>query len=83
VNWEQRRFLQEPHGVTSQKTPFFKITAYFGVVRRQLILQPYNDAMRLINLYSVGWKDETRSNVVVDALCYKAEGRGFETLRDE
>jgi hypothetical protein len=23
----QRRFLQEPHGVTSQKTPFFIVTA--------------------------------------------------------
>jgi hypothetical protein len=23
----KRQFLQEPHGVTSQKTPFFKVTA--------------------------------------------------------
>jgi hypothetical protein len=23
----KRRFLQEPHGVTSQKTPFFIVTA--------------------------------------------------------
>jgi hypothetical protein len=24
---EERRFLQEPHGVTSKKTPFFVVTA--------------------------------------------------------
>jgi hypothetical protein len=24
---KKRRFLQEPHGVTSQKTPFFTVTA--------------------------------------------------------
>jgi hypothetical protein len=25
--WEERRFLQELHGVTFQKTPFFIVTA--------------------------------------------------------
>jgi hypothetical protein len=51
-------FLQEPHGVTTQKTPFFIVTA----------VKTSNLSILIV-----------RISVMVEALCYKPEGCGFET----
>jgi hypothetical protein len=34
----KRRFLQEPHGVTTQKTPFFKLVFFYTSLLPELLI---------------------------------------------
>jgi hypothetical protein len=61
----KRRFLQEPHGVTSQKTPFFTVTAVkTSNLTRQNIVSSAVDSFtrRKIKVELITYEQERQTN---------------------
>jgi hypothetical protein len=72
----KRHFLQEPHGITSQKTPFFIVTPWKPQVLHSWILSTSKQILlswaqltELI-LVSVGRKMENSKNFIVISTCH-------------
>jgi hypothetical protein len=77
----KRRILQEPHGVTSQKTPFFIVT----VVKTSNLTQTGNFQKasplhaRILSPFMINVPTRATGSVMAKALRYRTDGDGLET----